>query len=219
MRSFLISFFFITSLFYNRDIGAQNLTCPKVISTFANNLLAKDVGTILSRLYQELGCPIQLSPLPNKRSIVRFNKKDIDGEIFRHDAVEKHYSVPFVRSSKPLFILKSSIFKNKKIEETRPLGYVRGIVWQEEYITSKNKIAFSSNHEMLNAFNRGAIGSFMANNISFKKLVKEGQIVEEGIQYEVVYSAPLYHYLQEDFADFMHALSDKIEQKNAFTNF
>ena len=219
MRIFLLSLFFITGLFYSPDIRAQNLTCPKIISTFSNNLLAKNVGTILSRLYQELGCSIQLTPLPNKRGIFRFNKKDIDGEIFRHDAVEKYYSVPFVRSSKPLFILESSIFKNKKIEETRPLGYVRGIVWQEEYITDKNRVAFDSNHEMINAFNRGAIGSFMASNISFKKLLKEGLITQENIRYEVVYSAPLYHYLQEDFADFMHALSDKIEQKNAFTSF
>ena len=175
------------------------------------------------KVYKKLGCNTKVVPLPGTRGILHFNKKLIDGELYRLPLAEKAYEQTFVRSLVPLFKLANAVWENPdyNISRNKPLGYVRGIKWHEDYVEKhfldmQNIAQFNSEDKMYEVFNRGAIGSFLSEKQTVKLLLDDGRLRVSPRLKSTVESKALYHYLNSNYSTFMADFSKVIEAEHPF---
>ncbi len=193
--------------------GAQAKYCPEKIAVISGDPLANGVQGILQSTYHTLGCEIEFVSVPARRGILYFNNRSVDGEIYRLSLVENAYNIPFVRSSVALLYLKNALWENpdREIAQKRPMGYVRGIKWHDEYTASLkghvNMISFGSEENMFQAYERGSIGSFLTEKQSVDLLQAQSFFKTSPKMVKVISNLPLYHYLNADYADFMKKFS------------
>ncbi|WP_419799852.1 hypothetical protein [Terasakiella sp.] len=175
----------LIALISSFSVNAQSNSsyCPQKIGMMQGDPLAIPAKEILVKIYKKLGCNIKVVPLPGTRGILHFNKKLVDGELYRLSLAEKAYEQTFVRSLVPLFKLTNAIWENSdyNISNKKPLGYVKGIKWHEEYILKhfldmQNIAQFYSEDKMYEAFNRGAIGGFLSEKQTVKLLMDDGRL-------------------------------------------
>lgn len=224
MHIFLTVVFVV--LLENFGVNAQspNSYCPPKIGMMQGDPLAVPAKEILLKVYKKLGCNIKVVPLPGARGILHFNKKLVDGELYRLPLAEKAYERTFVRSLVPLFKLTNAVWENPdyNISSKKPLGYVRGIKWHEEYVQNHfldmQKIAqFNSEDKMYEAFNRGIIGAFLSEKQTVKLLSEDGRLTVSPRLKSTVESKPLYHYLSSNYSTFMADFSKVIEAEHPFS--
>lgn len=197
--------------------------CPKKIGMMQGDPLAGPAKDILLKVYKKLGCHTKVVPLPGARGILHFNKKLVDGELYRLPLAEKNYERTFVRSLVPLFKLLNAVWENPDYNVTskKPLGYARGIKWHESYIQKhfldmQNIAQFNTEEKMFEAFNRGAIGRFLSETQTVKLLLDDGRLSISPHLKSTVENKPLYHYLSSDYSTFMADFSKIIEAEHPF---
>ncbi|NVJ92388.1 MAG: hypothetical protein HWE34_12060 [Methylocystaceae bacterium] len=217
-RKIVIFFAFLLCL----STGAQAKYCPEKIAVISGDPFVMGVEGILQSIYRALGCKIEFVSLPAKRGILYFNNRSVDGEIYRLSLVENAYNIPFVRSSVALLHLKNALWENpdREIAQKRPMGYVRGIKWHDEYAASfkeqGNMISFGSEENMFQAYERGSIGSFLTEKQSVDLLQAQSFFKTSPKMVKVISDLPLYHYLNADYADFMKAFSAYLVKNKPF---
>jgi hypothetical protein len=217
---FLVIFLSFLAIFSK----AQADYCPKKIAAIEGDPLAAQGGEILKKIYQELGCPIDLIYLPGQRGILHFNGGKVDGELYRLRLVEGAYERKFVRSDVALFPLTNDLWvhPDPKVAETKAFGYVLGLKWHEAYIQKnalkiKKLAQFPSEEKLFAAYNRGAIGSFLSEKQTIDVLEKTHKLVQRPLLKEVVETKSLYHYLGDEFTPFMNDFSRRLQQDNPFS--
>ncbi len=198
---------------------AEDYQCPKKVTSILQNTFSIEVSSVLRRVYQELGCETRFIPRPGKRALMEFNSGKYDGETMRLTIAEKSYSIDFVRSEEPLLNFTGShwVSPNLNNQKKRPMGYVRGILWQEKQAKGKNSVAFNGNPQLFAAYNSGSIHSLIAADYTIINAIKSGQFETPPVRQEEVFSAPLYHYLAKEFTPFMKTLSAYLKEHDVFS--
>jgi len=193
--------------------------CPTKIA-YANSTgpMVRDAITILKNIYRDLGCDTNFVPLPGRRAIRDFNNGLVSGEIFRAEIVEKLYTRNFIRSSIPIFTFNSSIWRHPK-KETRnqkPIGFHIGIIWQETYMKDRSGRQFHTSDQIFSAYNKGQLGGFIASNYSVLNKLRNKDLAAPPYLEEQVFSAPMRHYLHQEFSEFMLAFNQYIKVHSPF---
>ncbi len=196
--------------------------CPGKVATIEGSNLSLDVATILKQVYAKLGCTLETESLPGRRGVTHFNKSLVEGEITRFRMIEKQYEKPFVRSS--VRILNITTVKwshpSPEISKARPMGYLLGVAWQERYVANSSKesqaksVNFKSDEEIVAAYNRGTLGSFLATKYTMNTLLKKDSFLLKPVLSETVSSIPAFHYLDAKYTKFMADFSEIIEQQD-----
>ncbi len=216
-----VKFLFVllfSGLFPSPLSAGTEVDCPKNIAIINQSVLSSKAAIILKKIYQDLGCPINLTFLPGRRGIQNFNDNKVDGELIRQQSAEKFMQRSFVKSS-PLFIVSNNLWghPNLSIREKYPIGYLIGIFWQENYKTEKPMKSFHGNDQMFQAYNQGYLAAFPASDLLINILVEENKLIPPPVLLEEIVSTPLYHYLGKEFTPFMERFSAYIEEKKPFS--
>jgi len=179
--------------------------CPARVGYLQGNALTQLVLPIMKDIYQELGCATRFVKLPGRRSLIAFNKKEIDAELMRLPLAEKKYTVAFTRSSRPIFELYSYLWLNPDKERVQrlPYGYVKGTLWQERYAENNKFAAFYNTENLLRAYNAQQIAGFLGSGAAIRKKIRNNALHPVPIPIKEANRAPLYHYLQTDYKPFL----------------
>ncbi len=201
------------------SMGEEGVTCPKSIAFIARESLSEEIRGKYRQIYIALGCQTEFMRLPGRRGVRAFNEKRVDGEFFRLKRAEAFYERRFVRSSVPLFSLISGVWVNPDLEGTSlfPIGYVLGVVWQEEYMKGRHGLAFHTTEKMYEAYSNGRLSGFLEDEYVTGKNIASGKLLPAPKLKAVVVAEPLYHYLGIEFTPFMMKFSEYIRQNNSFS--
>lgn len=200
---------------WNGRASADDIICPKNIVALEGDFLNQWAKTILMDMYRDLGCDTEFSDVPARRGIHYFNTGVVDGEVYRMRQVEKLYERKFLRSGKPLFMLTNSLWLHPELKNSDRylIGYVGGVVWQENYIKNVQGKSFASSRDMFQAYNRGQIRGFLAANPSVLKLISIGELSPIPERAKVLLDEPLYHYVGGGFEAFIEAFTEKLKNQ------
>ena len=103
-----------------------------------------------------------------------------------------------------------------KKRDRLPIGYVLGVVWQEEYMKNQQGVSFPSSKKMFDYYQKGRLSGFLASsNPNVALLTNDGQ-QPAPIQEKLISKLSLYHYLGIEHADFMEKLSELLIRNNPF---
>jgi len=202
-------------------VGAQaQELCPKRVGYIEKNALTRLVLPIVQDVYSRLGCETVFVHLPGRRGISAFNEERIDAELMRFRLVEDQYLAPFVRGKVPLIQLKSYFWKNPAMvdDHTKPFGYVKGLIWQENYAKGKPFNAFYNTQSMFKAYNTGQIAGFLASGPAITDAHQQQMIKPLPVAVELVKEAPLYHYASSAYRGFMDRFDRYVEANLPFTH-
>ncbi|MBO6808499.1 hypothetical protein [Thalassospira sp.] len=196
--------------------------CPKRLGIVINDRLSNYIATILSGIYEDLGCPIELIDLPGRRGFVAFNNGRIDGELFRLPVGAAHYTKPYVRSDIPLIAVTSSLWgmPGSKLHSDDTIGYTIGIAWQEDYL-NKNMLRKSGHNDVddiIQHYNSGTFDRFLAEDSTIDLMITEGAFAKDRIpvRIELLEDGPLYHFLAAEFSPFMERFSNYLSEHQPF---
>ncbi|MCZ4282928.1 hypothetical protein O4H49_19250 [Kiloniella laminariae] len=214
----LLGAFFFLFLFPGRVLAEGEGGCPQVVSSVSNSFLDQTSQKILKSVYDALGCSVTVLAVPGRRGISLFNSMEVDGELHRFDIVEPHYSREFVRSSRPMFYQDGSLWLHPdlQVRETRPTGYLFGVIWQENYMKNHRGKVFNSSEELVKAYQTGEIGSFLYTDFIMMTKITEGEVLPVPQKGGRIIHAPLYHYLGVEFTPFMARFSQYLDQHEPF---
>ncbi len=153
--------------------------------------------------------------MPGRREIKHFNRGVVDGEVFRLRQAEEHYERSYIRSEQPLFTLANSFWVHPVLRENKrlPIGYLLGVVWQENYMKTRQGRSFTDVDQRFDAYYNGQIKGFLAADFSVAARVKSNLISPIPERSEVLLEAPLYHYLGKEFAPIMKRLSEMLKRQ------
>ena len=200
------------SLLSGHALSDDKVRCPQVLSTIDKGVLSLSIGRTVSKLYQELGCPVRMEALPGRRGITHFNNHLVDGELIRLEKAETSYTRAFVRSGVPLYVLTSSLWHHPDGDKINrlPIGYTLGILWQEEYMKGNRGRRFSNVEELFFAYNSGQLAGFLSNDMAVLSGVDASKVTPRPVKVKTILTLPLYHYLGREFTPFMEKLSDLV---------
>ncbi len=202
--------------------NAYSQYCPTKIAAVDGNDLSNGAIPILKQIYANLGCSPDIIFLPGRRGVRHFNLSLVDGELFRFRFIEENYKKEFVRSSIPMLRLVSALWQHPspKIAKTKPMAFVLGIAWQEKFISEtpiRNSIKFHADQQVIDAYNNGAIGSFLARKPAISIFLKKQALQPVPVLKKTISSMHLYHYLDIKYANFMADFSEELRLKNQFS--
>lgn len=206
----------VVMLSLSANAFADEIGCPAQVAFIDKDTLSMAATKTLKEIYAAQGCPqTGFFGVPGRRGIQSFNHGQVAGEVFRLEQAEALYEREFVRSSKPLFILKSSLWKHPEIshEQRRPTGYILGVVWMESHMKGENGKAFHSAEEMFAAYNEGLISRFLAADASVAIKIKRKELAPAPMHDQTIHEVPLFHYLGKEFSPFMAKLSQSLSAK------
>ncbi|WP_417820646.1 hypothetical protein [Terasakiella sp.] len=198
------------------NVSPAQAFCPERIGYIEKNVLSKLTLPIIRKVYEDLGCSSKFIALPGRRALSSFNQGQIDAEVFRLALVEKKYQRAFLRSQNPVLQLYSYLWVTPDYQETdqRPLGYVKGILWEENYVKGKRFSAFHNTTNLLKAYNSGKIAGFLGSGTAIRS--KKNTLSPPPIPFQQVHNAPLYHYTQEGYDKFIILFDKYLEQHKPF---
>jgi len=210
---FLLSFTFPVPL-----LAGEHIQCPEKLAIIQDDRIVEATISTFKSLYHQLGCYSEFHELPGRRGIVHFNASIVDGEFYRLAIAETKYSRKFVRSAVPLFQLSNELWlhPDQKVRESLPIGYILGVVWQEEYMNKRNGVSFPNSRKMFESYQRGMISGFLASNNPAIDQTERKRLWPAPVPGEVISSLSLYHYLGSEYAEFMKRLSNLLIKKNPF---
>ena len=196
----------------------SSVACPKRVAAIEGSILPESINLIIIDIYRQLGCNTVIVSTPSRRGIAGFNSGKFDGEMYRGPIIESRYTVKFVRSETPMIVTTNSLWltQNEDILQTRPLGYLLGVVWQEEYMKGRNALSFHDANSILKAYNSGAISGFTISDLAILAKINQGAVSSVPIRSEILSSFPLYHYLNKQYAPFMTKFSNYLIQNDPF---
>lgn len=213
--------FFFVFILCTATGGVQaNETCPKQVGYIEKNGLTRLLLPIMQEIYQQLDCQTEFVNLPGRRGIIAFNEGRVDAELIRFRLVEDQYQTPFVRSKVPLFQLKNYFWKNPALQDDSklPFGYVKGLIWQEEYAKGKPFNAFYNIQSMFKAYNAGQIAGFLASGPAIDDARQENLISPPPLAIELVKEASLYHYTASPYQHFVDRFDQYLETHRPFSH-
>jgi len=201
--------------------------CPGKISAILGTPLSAAGALRLKQVYKRLGCTPEIVFLPGRRAVAQFNSGLVDGELYRLRLIEGKYHKLFVRSSVPLYKLVTALWAHPDphIALAKPYGYVLGVGWQEKFVATPvagdrvHFISYHDNDEVLNAYNRGAIGGFLAEKQQIDLRRRTRTMDPEPVLVKTIASLPLFHYLDRRYEKFMVDFSAEIRRDNPFRDF
>lgn len=193
--------------------------CPRRVASIGESVLADTGERILQGVYKALGCDVFVEALPGRRALAAFNNSSVDGELYRLRIAESKYTRSFVRSETPIFTISNSLWAhpNKDLATQLPIGYVRGILWQEKYMDESRGKIFNSVEEVFLAFDNGEIGAFLSADFSVASYQSEKGFQIIPVRSEKINIVSLYHYLGAEFAPFMKRFSKFISVHSSFS--
>lgn len=205
-------------------LGAQGAqaqeACPKRVGYIEKNALTRLALPIMQEVYRNLGCETEFVDLPGRRGVLAFNEGTIEAELIRFRLVEDQYLVPFVRGKVPLINLKSYFWKNPaQMDDHRtPFGYVKGLIWQEDYAKGKPFNAFYNTQSMFKAYNAGQIAGFLASGPAIDNAREKKLISPLPIAVELVKEDAIYHYAAAPYQRFMDQFDRYVEDNRPFSH-
>lgn len=199
-------------------IADEDIQCPETLAIVQNDRVVDATVSKLTELYLKLGCSPILQEFPGRRGILHFNERLVDGEFFRIPQVEYKYSRPFVRSAVPLFQTTNRLWlhPDPKVRDSLPIGYIRGVVWHEEYMKDRQGVAFSNGRKMFSFYQKGRISGFLASTSPAVDHSEISRLHPAPVRGELISKLSLYHYLGSEHAVFMKKLSELLEANNPF---
>ncbi|WP_421780854.1 hypothetical protein [Kiloniella litopenaei] len=213
---FIILILFSPSVAYSEE---EKSDCPRKIASISESVLADTGERIIKEVYKALGCDVIVVALPGRRALAAFNNASFDGELYRVRIAESKYKRTFVRSDTPIFTVNHSLWShpNQDLSSQLPVGYVRGVLWQEKYMDGRRGKIFNSVEDAFRAFDNGEVGAFLSSDFSvFSHLNQSGfQIIPRRLK--KIKTAFLYHYLGSEFAPFMKRFSKYILLHSSFS--
>jgi hypothetical protein len=200
----------------------QNGDCPKTLGSVINDRLSNHLASIISDIYETLGCPVEIVDLPGRRGFTAFNNGRIDGELFRLPIGAEHYTRPYIRSEIPLLAVTSSLWgmPGSKVYSDDTIGYMTGIAWQEEYL-DKNMLRKSGHNDLddiVQHYNSGTFDRFLGEDATVELIIAEGAFAKDRspVRIELLEDGPIHHYLGIEFAPFMAKFSQYLRENNPF---
>ncbi len=194
--------------------------CPRRVASGDNNFVSVSTRQILMEAYRELGCETEFPIVPLRRGITGFNKGTVDGEVLRATKVEGLYKVPFVRSEKPLFSLINSLWAHPDDarRSVRPIGYIHGILWQEDFMVGKSGEKFHSEDKLYEAYNKGVLAGLLSSDFTINNMLKQDALSPPPYRLVTVQETLIYHYLHQDYSDFMQVLEVHLDTAKPFSD-
>ena len=203
---------------------AAGAYCPAKIAALDGVALAERSAAAMQLLYEKLGCPVEIEPVPGRRGVAHFNSGAVDGELYRLAIIEPAYTVPFVRSTVPLMVMEKALWSapGAKGDETALYGYVFGIKWHEDFVghareRTRRFRKYDTETDMFTAYQAGEIKGFLSIKQTVDQLLWVGRITAAPEKVLTVARKPLYHYLNAKYRPFMEALSAALARDNPFT--
>lgn len=104
--------------------------------------------------------------------------------------------------------------------KNRQIAFTLGIAWHEKFVSetpASKFISFPSDDEIINAYNRGSILSFLSEKQTINLFIQKQRIHPVPILKQTLSSVPLYHYLDKKYAKFMADFSEELRLHQPFT--
>ncbi|MCZ4282803.1 hypothetical protein O4H49_18610 [Kiloniella laminariae] len=194
------------------------VACPKKIATVSQNKLSLRAQKIVEHVYHELGCPIEVVAFPGRRGIVSFNNRTVDGELYRLPTAEGLYERSFVKSD-PLFMLSGYLWRRPGGVEKEPrIAYVLGFYWQEDFVKTRTAVAFQNFDAVIKAYEQGEVEAFLASDFLVRRILDEKKISVLPLRQERLEAGAFYHYLGEEYQEFMRRFSDYLDRHHPFAD-
>lgn len=199
-------------------VANERIQCPEKLAIIQNDRIVEAALSTFKALYSQLGCSPTFSEFPGRRGVLHFNESLVDGEFYRIPMVEGKYSRPFVRSAVPLFQLSNELWlhPDEVVRDRLPIGYILGVVWQEEYMKNRHGVAFSSGRKMFSFYQKGRISGFLSSSNPVIPQAERSSLQPAPVLRERISTLSLYHYLGIEHADFMKKLSELLVRDNPF---
>lgn len=202
--------------------ASQRLVCPHKLSTISQNLLPKEVGSLLQQAYQDIGCTIIIEPVPGRRGIMHFNNAVSDGEVMRLSVVEPSYTRAFARTAQPLFEIQNAVWrrKNASKNDAQIYGFTLGIKWTEIHSQydpeNREYVPFSHQSDLLNALNSEKILGYLSSSQGITLRAEAGLLKFPMIMEQEISRLPVFHYVATEFRPALRALEVVISEKKIF---
>jgi len=200
-------------------IASASAYCPGPVAIVEDLGLNAHVLPLVRKVYRKLDCELTTSPFPGRRGVVAFNAGDVSGELFRLRLIENSYEIEFVRSQWPVLHPKQAIWvhASKALGEESKIGFVIGRWWQENYArshaTQHRFVEYGNSSDLWSDFERHALDGFLATPALVETLVGNGKLSERPSMARMLKSAPMFHYLSADYADFMADFSKALKDE------
>jgi len=213
-----VFFFCLASFLSSHCVADESTRCPETVAIIQDNSLVEATLESFKAIYLQLGCKPKFVELPGRRGIMYFNKNLADGEFFRLPLAEVLYSRSFVRSDTPLFYISNTLWlhPDPKVRESLPLGYLLGVVWEEEYMKSRDGMAFYSNIEVYDAYQKGLISGFFDSSYLANTQFDYLDLQPAPVLGKYISKLPLFHYLGVEHAEFMGKVSEVLKTNNPY---
>lgn len=195
--------------------AAEPLRCPQKIAFIDHDTAVRRQAEDMQALYARIGCPdVAFVGLPGRRGVVAFNAGEVQGELMRLPSVEADYNRAFFRVSPPLVKMTGRLWARSAAQAASgPVGFVLGVVWQEQQVQSPGGLGYPNQAEMLQAFSAGLIDRFLAEDAVVAAAVREGRLAAPpGHAGQPLVSAGLHHYLGIEFAATAAAITAELER-------
>lgn len=187
--------------------------CPQKIAFIDNDAALRRQADDLKALYARIGCPdVAFVGLPGRRGVVAFNAGEVQGELMRLPGIEAEYSRPFLRVSPPLVQMTGRLWARSAAQASAgPVGFVLGVVWQEQQAQSGPALGYTGQAAMLQAFSGGLIDRFLAEDTVVAAAVRDGRLPARPAHAgQPLVSAGLHHYLGVEFAEIAAAVTAEL---------
>ncbi|WP_299376009.1 transporter substrate-binding domain-containing protein [uncultured Kiloniella sp.] len=191
-----------------------------VISRFKNADGDKVVSYVLERIYNKIGYEITFADYPGKKSLVKANAGEADGESMRRAGLASVYpnliqlSHPHVDINFRIYTKHGDdFFSGFESWKNSRIGIVRGVIALEEITKGLNPVLHNTVRELFDELNQGNIDVAIATDLIgglevFMNHPDENIRTWGGI----LKTIPLYHYVHKRNASLVPALNKEIER-------
>lgn len=201
--------------------AAERLHCPQKIAFVDNDAAVRRQAGEMQAVYARIGCPeVVFIGLPGRRGVVAFNTGEVQGELMRLPGVEPEYTRPFLRLPVPVVQMTGRLWARSAAQaDSGRLGYVLGVVWQEQSAHSEHRTGYHGQGDMLQAYGSGLIDRFLAEDAVVAAAVRDGRLAARPAHAgEPLVSAGLHHYVGIEFAAIAAAVTAELERGDQDAN-
>lgn len=191
-----------------------------VISRFKNADGDKVVSYVLGQIYKRIGYDVTFADYPGKKSLIKANAGETDGESMRQAGLAAVYpnliqlSHPHVEINFRIYTKHGDdFFSGYESWKNSKIGIVRGVIALEEITKGLNPVLYNSVRELFDELNQGNIDIAIATDLIgglevFMNHPGENIRTWGGI----LKTISLYHYMHKRNASLVPTLNKEIER-------
>jgi polar amino acid transport system substrate-binding protein len=177
----------------------------------------------LKAAYERAGLKAEFIPLPHNRSLLNANEGIVDGDVGRIPLIEKKFpnlrrvDVKVMDFDGAAYVIDPKIdIYDKHLLSTYRVGAVLGVQWSELEMAGLNGIAAPSVAALFEMLLQGRVDLILATQASADSVLRTlGSRAKKVRELQpVVFSSPLYHYVNKNNIDIIPRLEQALKEIN-----